>query len=172
MKSTYHEYLEDKVADVFEKVIYDKDSHRKKGETMSLYLQRKHLAWQKLTKAKIELPEELLGYMTLRDAHLSDRAWDAFSIWTKNQIDYDTIVENLRKLDRPTMGKPGHTTTLFQAEEETWSHAVFEEDEGEDDEDEVADATPMPCSLYITPENFYFDDDLTSAIMNDDTLHS
>ena len=47
---------------------------------MSLYLQRKQLAWQKLKKAKIELPKELIGYMTLRDAHLSDRAWDAFSI--------------------------------------------------------------------------------------------
>ena len=80
VKATFHEYLEEKVADVFEQVIYDKETHRKKGETMSLYLQRKQLAWQKLKKAKIELPKELIGYMTLRDAHLSDRAWDAFSI--------------------------------------------------------------------------------------------
>ena len=28
----------------------------------------------------------------------------------------------------------------------------------------------MPYSLYITPENFYFDDDLTNTIMNDDIL--
>ena len=172
VKATFHEYLEDKVADVFEKEIYDKETHRKKGETMSLYLQRKEVAWQKLKKARIELPKELLGYMTLRDANLSDRAWDAFSIWTKNQIDYETIVENLRKLDRPAMGKPGQTTTLF-TDDDDCSHAVFaahQEDEEEEEEDEVADAIPMPCSLYIIPENFCYDDDLTNASMNDDTL--
>ena len=171
VKATFHEYLEEKVAAVFEEVIYDKETHRKKGETMSLYLQRKQLAWQKLKKAKIELPKELLGYMTLRDAHLSDRAWDAFPIWTKNEIDHDTIVDNLRKLDRPTMGKPGQTTTLFTDHDQE-TYAVMEHHAGEEEaeEEDFADATPMPCSLYITPENFYYDDDLTNAIMNDDTL--
>ena len=66
-------------------------------------------------------------------------------------------MENLRKLDRPTMGKPGQTTTLFTDDDQE-SYAVLaahQEDEEEEEEDEVADATPMPCSLYSTPQNFY-----------------
>ena len=51
------------------------------------------------------------------------------------------------------------------------SDAAHQEDEEADEsEDEYADATPMPMSLFITPENFYYEDDLTNSIMNDDTL--
>ena len=54
---------------------YERDTHRKKGETITLYLRRKNVCWTKLKKEQIDYPDKAKGYITLRDAHLSEKAW-------------------------------------------------------------------------------------------------
>ena len=40
----------------------------------------------KKAKAKTELPDKVKGYITLRDAHLAEKAWDTFLTWTQNEM--------------------------------------------------------------------------------------
>ena len=42
-------------------------------ETITLYLRRKNVCWTKLKKEKIDYPDKAKGYITLRDAHLSEK---------------------------------------------------------------------------------------------------
>ena len=66
----------------------------------------------------IELSGKVTGYITLRDAHISERAWDTLTTWTQNVYDYNIIIDNLRKLERPVPGKPGSVTLCQQDDED------------------------------------------------------
>ena len=124
VKKVYYEYVEIKLPQTIEECIYDKDVIRRKGETLTMYTTRRDALWRKLAKnGGIELSEKVKGYITLRDAHISERAWDTLTTWTQNAYDYKVIIDNLRKLERPVPGKPG-SVTLFQADDLQDSFAV------------------------------------------------
>ena len=73
--------------------MYSKDLHKQKNETIAMYVQRKTRSFEELKRrANITLPDLLKGYMMLRDAHLSEKAWDTFSTWTENKIDFDNVL--------------------------------------------------------------------------------
>ena len=121
-----------------------------------MYVTRRDALWRKLAKkGGIELTDKVKGYITLRDAHISERAWDTLTTWTKNVYDYPVIIENLRKIERPVPGKPA-SVALYQCDEEESSFAIL--DDGDDDDD--AQAIPMAQSLFVSPENFLGDEAL------------
>ena len=110
IQNYYADYLEDKPQESLEKVMYSKDLHKQKNETIAMYVQRKTRSFDELKRrANIVLPDLLKGYMMLRDAHLSEKAWDSFSTWTENKITFDTVCENHKKLERPVIGHPNQS---------------------------------------------------------------
>ena len=101
IKNVYNEYLEIKLPTTIEECLYDKDVVRRKGETLTMYVTRRDALWRKLKKTGgIEFPDTAKGYITLRDAHINERAWDTLTTWTQNAYDYNTIITHLRKLER------------------------------------------------------------------------
>ena len=52
------------------------------------------------------------GYTMLRDAQLTEKAWDTLETWTEGDYTYSKIAAALRKLERPIPGRPGHTQML------------------------------------------------------------
>ena len=69
-----------------------------------MYTTRRDAIWRELAKrGGIELGDKVKGYITLRDAHISERAWDTLTTWTQNVYDYKTIIDNLRKLEGPPL---------------------------------------------------------------------
>ena len=164
VQSHYADYLEEKLPSVIESNMYDKDICRRKGESLTMYVTRRNQIWKKLEKEDIKLPSRAKGYITLRDAHLTDKAWDMLSTWTQNSFEYDVICANLKKLERPVPGKP-NSVTLFQEEEEPATFLTLEEAAAAaaEQEDNTI-ALPMVQSLFVTPENFLGDEGLDQEL--------
>ena len=114
----------------------------------------------------MELQDEIMGYITLRDAHLSEQAWNTFSTWTKNEIAKKIVVENLKKLERPAVGRPGQTATLFATDDGN-SYPLFEEEP----EEEEVEAVQMVQSLFLTPENFFEEEGLYEELIDKGALY-
>ena len=136
-----------------------------------------------------EVPPVPRGYITLRDARLSDQARDLFEMWTRGDYEYDLVVENLKKLERPVPGIAQGKTRIAgmigyqneadegdqqqeQASGADQSHinAIVPAQDATLYEDEI---TFVPESLYVTPDSF--DDDLLEEAFphldNDDILY-
>ena len=56
---------------------------------------------------RVTLPAELKGYMALREAKLNDASWDVVETWTEGSWEYDEIIENLKRLERPAPSGKG-----------------------------------------------------------------
>ena len=157
VKFVYHDYIEIKLPSTIEECLYDKDVVRRNNEPLNMYLSRRENLWAKLKKkGGIEFPAQIKGYITLRDAHLSARAWDTLTTWTQGAYDYVTLVDHMRKLERPIPGKPG-SATLFQ--DDQFVGAVVAEDEP-DFVDENEPCFQLVQSLYVSAENFLGDEAL------------
>ena len=65
------------------------------------------------------MTREIKGYSLLRDADLSDKAWENLDTWTEGKYYLETIVEKLKKIDRPI---PGY----WAAYQQSRNHAVFQ----------------------------------------------
>ena len=86
---------------------------------MIQYISRKKTLFRKLRKASITVPDEMLGYLMLRDANLSERARDVMETWTLGDYDFETIEKYLKKLEGPVPGNHGtHITGLAGLVEE------------------------------------------------------
>merc|ERR1712051_1058847 len=83
------------------------EGRRGKTEPMIQYIARKRTLLQELARVKCQLPPQALGYIMLRDAGLSDRAWDTVETWTKGSYDIGEVATALRRLERPIPGRPG-----------------------------------------------------------------
>ena len=74
LEESYEQFLTPKIPEVLEDNFYDKETQRKKGESMIIFLQRKQKMWNKLKQHGITFSGLAMGYITLRDAHLSTSA--------------------------------------------------------------------------------------------------
>ena len=83
----YAEYIDRKLPKALERALFTHESKRRRDETMIQYTSRKRVLFNELDRAKCILPPNAKGYITLRDAHLSDKAWDMVDTWTHG--DYD-----------------------------------------------------------------------------------
>ena len=121
---------------------------------------RRSLLWKKLDKEGWKIPPLPKGYITLRDARLGDSARDLLETWIKGDYDYDTIVEGLRKLERPIAGSGGRTRVIgwvgYQGEAQDGGSGILANGPAQNGEEEVL--TFMQQSLFCTPESF--DDDI------------
>ena len=109
-----------------------------------------------LTRAKCALPSNAQGYILLRDAGLSDRAWDTVETWTTGTYDVATVAQALRKLERPMPGRSGSTLSgmtglVADAHDEP---PAAEWDIYHSASSWEPPAQFMPESLFITPECF------------------
>ena len=64
-----------------------------------------------------QLPPNFRGYIILRDALLTDRAWDIVEQWTEGSYDQEKVIAALKRLERPRPGGGG-TTMGFSGFEE------------------------------------------------------
>ena len=121
----YSEFVERKLPKAIEDVFYGEGRTRHKGEGMIQYISRKKILFRKLRKASITVPDEMLGYLMLRDANLSERARDVIETWTLGDYDLETIEKYLKKLERPVPGNHGtHITGLAGLVEESGSNVA------------------------------------------------
>ena len=113
IQKNYFEYIDRKMPKAIEAALYSDKKSRKKGESMLQYVARKKTLFRELQKAGAPLPDEMKGYLLLRDATLSDRARDTMETWTAGAYDWDTIEKYLKKLERPVPGaSSNHITGL------------------------------------------------------------
>ena len=155
VKEAFIEHMEKKLPKAMERALYAPDCRRQRGETMIQYVSRKKTLFTELDRTKCILPADAKGYIMLRDASLSDKAWDTIETWTKGTYALPEIATNLRKLERPIPGRSGsHLMGL--------SAFVDTQDQGEDEgtfvlgeEDEDSEVATFMCeSLFVVPESF------------------
>ena len=76
VKDAYSEYLDKKLPKAMERALFAPEARRRRDETMVQYVSRKRTLPNDLDRTKCVLPSSAKGYVLLRDAQLSDRAWD------------------------------------------------------------------------------------------------
>ena len=107
VKAAFAEYLDKRLPKLMEKALFRKDGRRQPSETMTQYIARKNTLLRDLDRASCVLPSAAKGYILLRDAGLSDRAWDVIETWTVGKYELDVVSSALRKLERPMPGRDG-----------------------------------------------------------------
>ena len=71
-ESIYEEWLTPDLPETLEKYFYDKESqHRKKGEQVTMYINRREQNWAMLEKFGIKFDSQFKGYSLVRDAGFS-----------------------------------------------------------------------------------------------------
>ena len=105
LELSYADYLIPKIPEVIEDNIYDKNTHRKKGESITIYLQRKRKMWDKLKSNAMDYPSKAKGYITLRDAHLNAASWEKMETWCQGDYDPLVIEKNMKLLDKVSLEK-------------------------------------------------------------------
>ena len=88
IRSIYREYIEQALPKRIEENFYSSSARRQKGETILTYTSRKTTLFNQLHSAGCALPEEVKGYILLRDAFLNAQAWDTLQTWNGNTYDY------------------------------------------------------------------------------------
>jgi hypothetical protein len=76
IQESYQEYLEKRLPKAMERAIFAPEGRRGKTESMIQYVARKRTLLQELSRVECPLPSQALRYIMLRDANLSERAWD------------------------------------------------------------------------------------------------
>ena len=86
-----------------------------KGETLLLYTDRKQRLFEDMLKADepCELPDKMRGYLLIKHANLNTNAHETMTRWTENALDWQTVFDNLRKLERP-VPISGCTVRVFE----------------------------------------------------------
>ena len=98
ISASYVEYIDKKLPKTIENALFRPDCRRTQDEIMVQYISRKSTLFNALAKAECVLPEAVKGYLLMRDAKLSDKAWDTVETWTENKYEWTTVTTALRKL--------------------------------------------------------------------------
>jgi hypothetical protein len=107
--NSYSEYFHRKLPKAMEQSIFDDKANRHSGESMLQFTSRKRALLKKLDKAECKLPSTAKGYLLLRGAKLSDRAWDMVETWLQGNYEENDVIDALKKLERPVPGRAGAT---------------------------------------------------------------
>ena len=126
IRESYSEYLEKELPKAMERALYAGECRRRKDESMLQYVARKRTLFAELDRAKCPLPNQAKGYIMLRDAQLSNRAWDTIETWTRGTYQIADIANNLRNLERPVPGRTG-THMGFDGFQEDESLVCYED---------------------------------------------
>ena len=83
IQRSYQEYMDKQLPKAMERAMCSSEGRRHKNEGMIQYVARKRTLLNELTRAKCLLSDEALGYIVIRDAGLTERAWDTLETWTR-----------------------------------------------------------------------------------------
>ena len=135
LKSHFSPHLEISLPRAFERAVYGPPRGHK--ESMQEYLIRMERAFHLLEKEDLKLPEVAAGYVTYRQASLTESQELKFSTWSKGAYDMKTVTACLRKLERVIpehKTKGGGASYMMEDDEEQREHYVVDtEDALEDD---------------------------------------
>ena len=172
-----------------ERALFSHEGRRGKSESMIQYVARKRTLLQELSRVGCQLPSQAAGYIMMRDAGLSDRAWDTVETWTRGSYEVTEIATNLRKLERPMPGRPGGQMGMTGFEQgspaQSWdeppppspetagpriSKSLFIELDQFDDDTllEAVQVADDPQIYYVSgdfPDDHVFDEEEATAIM-------
>ena len=98
LKAHFAPHLEVSLPRAFERAIYGQPRSHK--ESMQEYLIRSERNFHLLEKEKLKLPDEAMGYVTYRQAALTESQDLKFTTWSNGKFDYKTVAACLRKLEK------------------------------------------------------------------------
>jgi hypothetical protein len=164
IQKTYQDYIHKKLPKAMERALFDDKGTRQRDESMFQYTSKKRTLLNELAKADCELPSRAKGYLTLRGAKLNDRAWVMMETWLRGNYDFDEVVDNLKKLERPAPGRGGatHLCVFSEVQEHAYPGAdVYHVDSvgAAAGYSSGASLIFMTESLFLIPECFDENDD-------------
>eukprot|EP00971_Amphidinium_carterae_P134599 2667750-Amphidinium_carterae.1 len=143
----------------FEAALFSAAGRRQANESLLSFTARKMTLLKELQQAGVSLPSTAQGLVVLRDAGLSKSENECFLQWSKGAYDIDTVVSNLRNLDRVPQQGHGHKTHLWTADEE-WEYEQWQEGEWNEADPEAWD----PESEDPTPEEDTISEDAAQLV--------
>ena len=123
IKENYQEFIDKPMPQAIENAIFGSDVKRRRGEGMVMYCSRKNTLFKELERAKVVLPDEMKGYLTIRDAQIGPRAWDTINGWTQQSYGYKTIVSSLKKV-RKASARRGKTPRRSNRIRRLWRNTL------------------------------------------------
>ena len=130
LKTHFSPHLEISLPRAFERAVYGPPRGHK--ESMQEYLIRMERAFHLLEKEDLKLPEVAAGYVTYRQASLTESQELKFSTWSKGAYDLKTVTACLRKLERVIpehKTKGGGASYMIEDDGEPQEHYVADNDE-------------------------------------------
>ena len=117
LKAHFAPHLEVSMPRAFERAIYGQPRSHK--ETMQEYLIRVERSFHLLEKEKVKVPDEAMGYVTYRQAALTESQDLKFTTWSNGKFDYKTVAACLRKLEKviPEHKLKGQSSAFVQENE-------------------------------------------------------
>ena len=179
--NSYIEFVERKMAKSTESALFDSKGKRQKGETFLQYCSRKNVLLKEFEK-HFDM-KQFKGYILYRHAHLSEKALDQILTWMKGDYDYDTMLTNLKKFDRPAAtdqfaGFAGHSledhSTNWEEEQDDGTYFMHQslflvvESFEEDQVDELLRTVDDPEILWVAgdlPEDTILEEEEAVAIL-------
>ena len=79
-----------------ERALYSAEGRRNRTETLIQYISRKKTLMNDMDRHGCQLPSNFRGYIILRDALLTDRAWDTVEQWTEGSYDQEKVITALK----------------------------------------------------------------------------
>lgn len=135
LRDHFSPHLEISLPRAFERAVYGPPRGHK--ESMQEYLIRMERAFHLLEKEDLKLSEVAMGYVTYRQASLTESQELKFSTWSKGAYDMKTVTACLRKLERVVpehKTKGGSASYMIDEDGESQEHYVADtEDAFEDD---------------------------------------
>ena len=115
LKKHCQPHLEVSLPRAFERAVYG--APRGHRESMHEYIIRMGKNFHLLEKEGLKLPDVATGYVTYRQASLTEGQELKFSTWSQGAYDLPTVVASLRKLEKVVPEHKSKTTTAFMQDD-------------------------------------------------------
>ena len=126
-----HLDLEVSLPRAFERAIYGQPRSHK--ESMQEYLIRSERNFHLLEKEKLKLPDEAMGYVTYRQAALTENQDLKFTTWSNGKFYYKTVAACLRKLEKVVPEYKSKNSSTFVQDNEMDAEQTVDSDWGDPD---------------------------------------
>ena len=157
----------------FNEAVYNELTKRQRGDSLVAYSARKAALFAALEKAGVKPPSNAKGYMSFRDSKLTDDGLNTMARWTKNEFEWDVVLTEMLRLERPEgLSKSAGFTAYLKEDEPTLPAA---------DADAPATTNCWVSSdgraavLHVTLDEllrYISEDQLLQDFLDDDVVHA